>query len=338
MVAEIDHTTLHALEAALLNSSGNVPLHNRFRALFTLKALKNEDAVRIISKGFEDDSALLKHELAYCLGQMKQTCALPVLESVLSNKDEDPMVRHEAAEAMGAISSTASIPILKQYLDDPNRSVRETCEIALDKIEWDNSKEGQEFEKVSQNVEQQIYTSTDPAPPSSGLLSGRPAAGNLSESTITITKLRSTLLDAKLPLFERYRAMFALRNIGTPAAVDALAAGFSDDSALFKHEIAFVFGQLLSTHSVPSLVQVLQNPQESEMVRHEAAEALGGIATPEVLPHLKEWMNRKDAPRVVRESCQVAIDMWEYENSNQFQYADGLEKSPVSVSPAAAAT
>ena len=47
------------------------------------------------------------------------------------------------------------------------------------------------------------------------------------------------------------------------------------------------------------------------MVRHEAAEALGGIATPEVLPHLKEWMNREDAPRVVRESCQIAIDMWE---------------------------
>lgn len=47
------------------------------------------------------------------------------------------------------------------------------------------------------------------------------------------------------------------------------------------------------------------------MVRHEAAEALGGIATPEVLPHLKEWMTREDSPTVVRESCQVAIDMWE---------------------------
>jgi deoxyhypusine monooxygenase len=47
------------------------------------------------------------------------------------------------------------------------------------------------------------------------------------------------------------------------------------------------------------------------MVRHEAAEALGGIATPEVLPHLREWMTREDAPRVVRESCQIAIDMWE---------------------------
>ena len=47
------------------------------------------------------------------------------------------------------------------------------------------------------------------------------------------------------------------------------------------------------------------------MVRHEAAEALGGIATPEVLPYLKEYMTREDAPVVVRESCQVALDMYE---------------------------
>jgi deoxyhypusine monooxygenase len=82
------------------------------------------------------------------------------------------------------------------------------------------------------------------------------------------------------------------------------------------------------------------------MVRHEAAEALGGIATPEVLPYLKEYMTREDAPVVVRESCQVALDMYEvgvssssgksscaelriyrsqYENSDQFQYANGLD-------------
>lgn len=47
------------------------------------------------------------------------------------------------------------------------------------------------------------------------------------------------------------------------------------------------------------------------MVRHEAAEALGGIATPEVVPYLKEYMTREDAPTVVRESCEVALDMYE---------------------------
>lgn len=63
------------------------------------------------------------------------------------------------------------------------------------------------------------------------------------------------------------------------------------------------------------------------MVRHEAAEALGGIASdgiddemdaadsklPEggVLAILREWAVKMDAPLVVRESCQVAVDMWE---------------------------
>jgi deoxyhypusine monooxygenase len=61
------------------------------------------------------------------------------------------------------------------------------------------------------------------------------------------------------------------------------------------------------------------------MVRHEAAEALGGIASDgfegdpldEALPSggvlgvLRDWAVKEDAPEVVRESCQVAIDMWE---------------------------
>ncbi|KIP06708.1 hypothetical protein PHLGIDRAFT_128129 [Phlebiopsis gigantea 11061_1 CR5-6] len=320
---QVSQETLNTLENSLLNTSGNVPLHNRFRALFTLKAFQNDDAVTIISKGFADESALLKHELAYCLGQMKKISALPVLEAVLADEKEDPMVRHEAAEAMGAISAASSIPILKRYVNDSNRSVRETCEIALDKIEWDLSEEGQAHRKAAEEAEIQTYTSIDPAPPTSGLLTEKPSPSDVSDAKIN--GLREQLLDTKLPLFQRYRAMFALRNIGTPAAVDALAAGFSDDSALFKHEIAFVFGQLLSSHSVPALLKVLENNQESEMVRHEAAEALGGIATPEVLPHLKEWMHREDAPRVVRESCQVALDMYEYENSGEFQYANGLD-------------
>ncbi|OAX34413.1 ARM repeat-containing protein [Rhizopogon vinicolor AM-OR11-026] len=319
----VSPSDLTALRAALLNTSGTVPLHDRFRALFTLKSLKNDEAVTIISEGFADQSALLKHELAYCLGQMRLASALPVLESVLENLDEDPMVRHEAAEAMGAISSAGSTATLTKYLTDSNRSVRETCEIALAKIQWDNSEEGRQHVVSTEISDETTYTSIDPAPPSSKLLSGQPKPDDTSDSVIA--SLRTALLDTSVSLFERYRAMFALRNIGTPEAVNALAAGFSDDSALFKHEIAFVFGQLLSVHSVPSLLKVLQDASESDMVRHEAAEALGGIATPEVLPHLKEWMTREDSPRVVKESCQVAIDMWEYENSGQFQYANGLE-------------
>ena len=148
---------------------------------------------------------------------------------------------------MGAISSESSVQILKQYLNDPNRSVRETCEIALAKIEWDSSPEGKTHHStpipeyrcvpcVSHPLlltsSERAYTSIDPAPPTSGLLKGKPAPEALSRDSVE--SLRVSLTDPALPLFERYRAMFALRNIGTNEAVDALASGFTDDSALFK--------------------------------------------------------------------------------------------------------
>lgn len=44
---------------------------------------------------------------------------------------------------MGAISTSSSIHILREYLSDHERTVRETCEIAIAKIEWDHSEEGQ---------------------------------------------------------------------------------------------------------------------------------------------------------------------------------------------------
>lgn len=45
------------------------------------------------------------------------------------------------------------------------------------------------------------------------------------------------LTDQSLPLFERYKAMFSLRNNGSKAAVLALCTGFNDPSPLFRHEV-----------------------------------------------------------------------------------------------------
>lgn len=54
------------------------------------------DAVEWIGKAFADQSALLKHELAYCLGQMQDTRAIPTLTAVLRDREQEAMVRHEA--------------------------------------------------------------------------------------------------------------------------------------------------------------------------------------------------------------------------------------------------
>jgi len=71
-------------------------LADRFRALFTLRNIGGQTAIDCIAACFGDTSALLKHELAYCLGQMQDTYAIPALVAVLKDVTQEPMVRHEA--------------------------------------------------------------------------------------------------------------------------------------------------------------------------------------------------------------------------------------------------
>ena len=51
MAINVDDVQMHKLEDVLLNASGKTPLHQRFRALFTLKGVGGVKAVEIISKG-----------------------------------------------------------------------------------------------------------------------------------------------------------------------------------------------------------------------------------------------------------------------------------------------
>ena len=121
--------------------------------------------------------------------------------------------------------------------------------------------------------------------------------------------------------------MFALRDLASPPdlpsaipAVHALAAGFSDSSALFRHEIAFVFGQLSHPASLPSLRSTLGNKSEESMVRHEAAEALGSLGDEDgVEDFLRTFLD--DPEQVVRESVVVALDMAEFEKKGEREYA-----------------
>ncbi|KAI8435770.1 hypothetical protein MSG28_004002 [Choristoneura fumiferana] len=297
-MVNISESAIENIGKVLNNASR--PMKERFRALFTLKNIGGEAAIKCISQCFGDESVLLKHELAYCLGQMQDKRAIPILRNVLEDKNQDPIVRHEAGEALGAIGDPNLRELLEKYQHDPAIEVAETCQIALQRLAW-------VAEDKSESLSQSRYASVDPAPPSS--------EGD-------IAKLSSTLMDENRPLFERYQAMFTLRNIGTTESINALGEGFKASSALFRHEVAFVFGQMQDERSVPFLIKTLEDTSEHEMVRHEAAEAMGSIATDECTEILKRYLN--DPRPVVRESCEVALDMSEYENSPEFQYANTL--------------
>ncbi|KAI6172170.1 Deoxyhypusine hydroxylase [Aphelenchoides besseyi] len=274
------------------------PLAVRFRALFVLRNIKCDRSVYWIGKALDDSSALLKHELAYCLGQMQNPAAIPVLTETLKNERQEPMVRHEAGEALGAIGDPRVANILEEYSKDQCPEVAETCMLALARIQWLEDKKNDPGKNSA-------YDSVDPTP---------------AAEVENVGELGNTLIDMNRSLWERYRAMFALRNLNTPESIKALAQGlYCEDSALFRHEVAYVLGQIQSPLTIKELSDGLRNPNENYMVRHECAEALGSIATEECEELLKEYA--KDQERVVRESCEVALDMAEYEKSDAFQYA-----------------
>merc|ERR1712039_1143885 len=182
---------------------------------------------------------------------------------------QEPIVRHEAAEALAVIGGEEALEWVKKYQEDPSQEVRETCQLALAKL----------------NLRQ--------------------------------------VLDEDLPLFDRYRAMFSLRNIGDDESIYALAAGLQCSSALFRHEIAFVLGQVASPLASEQLLTRLRDENENPMVRHECAEALGDIPGVEIEAEMAKYLDPKVDP-VVRESCVIALDMADYNNSKEFHYTNGL--------------
>ncbi|CAB3363172.1 Hypothetical predicted protein [Cloeon dipterum] len=276
------------------------PLKERFRALFTLKNIGGATAIECIKRSFADPSALLKHELAYCLGQMQDDLAIPVLIDVLKDKNEHPMVRHEAAEGLGAIGRSDVLPVLKEFEKDDVVAVAETCQLAVRRIEWVAS--GNEGGKDD------FFGSVDPTPASD-------------ERNLEL--LREKLLSETTDLYERYRALFALRNINSKESTKILSEGLKYGGALFRHELAFVLGQIQEPVAVDALIGGLEDKTQDEMVRHECAEALGAIATEKAMAILQLFL--EDEKRVVRESCEIALDMCEYENSEELQYANTEE-------------
>ena len=94
------------------------------------------------------------------------------------------------------------------------------------------------------------------------------------------------------------------------SALDNTCTGFQDPSALFRHEVAYVLGQMQRLSSANALIEVLQNQQEHRMVRHEAAEALGAVGGERATKALQDFHD--DSETVVKESCDVALDIVDY--------------------------
>lgn len=287
-------------------------LCDMYKRIFVLRNEETTEAVDALVELFRaTPSVLLRHEIAYVLGQMQLKHAEPFLTAVLTDPAEHPITRHEAAEALGAIGSEGNLDILRRFAADPAPEVAQTCELAVHRIEQalergpcacERGVQGALARDAAAEVgaktaaKQSVYITVDPAATPAG--------------AVSLDAARATFSDERLPLHERYGAMFALRDMGTREAALALADGLREtSSALFRHEVAFVLGQLEHPDTAPQLQASLADADEHPMVRHEAAEALGAIGSEGAVELLRRY--RGDAEPIVAESCAVALGMYD---------------------------
>ncbi|XP_059625990.1 deoxyhypusine hydroxylase isoform X2 [Cornus florida] len=238
----------------------NQSISDRFRALFSLRNLRGTGPRDALILATRDSSNLLAHEAAFALGQMQDIEAIPALKAILNDLSLHPIVRHEAAEALGAIGLESNVALLKNSLVlDPAQEVRETCELAISRIKELKTTGNDESSKI----EASPFLSVDPAAPS---------------SCSSVGQLREVLLNEEKGMYERYAALFALRNHGGDEAILAIIDSLGANSALLRHEVAYVLGQLQNKTASAALSRIIRDLDEHPMVRHEAAEALGSIA------------------------------------------------------------
>ncbi|XP_006825833.1 deoxyhypusine hydroxylase-like, partial [Saccoglossus kowalevskii] len=246
-----DNITVENMQHMLCNEK--LSMAERFRGIFALHNLGGKEAIDSLLTCLDNPSALLKHEAVFCIGQIQDPYAIPYLINVLENTSQEPIVRHEAATLPGAVDcfrfsdfSRHETPTMREsythtpyfcsiavwyysmcsvhtcFKETDSRPVQcrggfqkraisrknhlacariaETCELALARINWLNSNKHIQVENS--------YKSVDPAPAS---------------VDDNVESLKATLLNESLPLFDRYRAMFALRNKAGQKSVFALA-------------------------------------------------------------------------------------------------------------------
>lgn len=279
--------------------SRETDISSKIRCLFFGRFHGDEESAELLSRSLDySDSVLFRHEVLYVLGQMGLKSPLARLYEILADEDEHPMVRHEAGEAIAAIGEDESLEIVERYINDRSPAVSETCYLAAHSLRLKKKKRSSARREGDVRIgsgisEINAFNTRDPTPPESSC------------EVDKVESLASDLLNTEAGLERRYAVLFALRNIlmgmvdsnQRRSLNDESAREFENDrihfiageiakametdksSAIFRHECAFVLGQIQVISTADALARVVSNGLEESMVRHEAAFALGSVGS-----------------------------------------------------------
>lgn len=328
MAGSLEAPSWDVISRTFAESETDTSVEEAYRALFQIRSQCPSvgEAADMLQRAFFSrackGSMLLMHEVCYNMGQLgaRATSKDKVkigkfLLWVLDNEALDEVTRHEAAEGLGAVTVYDV-----DAQNDNSHDQHET--IALNALRIDTYEVLQRNSNQETPLGQTCYLAVKAIddPRHDGRIcaclfqSYDPALGDPNATTSDISKFYTQCADPLLDLFDRYVAMFTLRNLG---AVEELAKILLEDQStpVLRHEICFVLGQMENEVATRALELSLLDEKEHVMSRHEAAIALGSIGADTSVEVLQKLSNHSDP--MVAESCRVALatkaywDAWE---------------------------
>ncbi len=106
----------------------------RVQSAFQLAGNRDPDSLDALIKAMlTDPSPVVRHECAFVLGETKLFHIGKYLMQAVEN-DSSSIVKHEALSSLGSLGDPSSIPFIEKYLDHPDATVRDSAEMARERI------------------------------------------------------------------------------------------------------------------------------------------------------------------------------------------------------------
>ncbi|MCH8519416.1 MAG: hypothetical protein LAT82_01540 [Nanoarchaeota archaeon] len=118
-----------------LQDTLNVCENDRIQIMFQLmKHDTSKNAQAIYQRFTQDPCPIVRHEAAFCLGEMKSDEAYSCLSKGVFEQ-EYPIAIHEALFALGTTGREEALEVLNQFINDENYIISQSAVIGKEKIE-----------------------------------------------------------------------------------------------------------------------------------------------------------------------------------------------------------
>ncbi|MCY3413108.1 MAG: HEAT repeat domain-containing protein [Candidatus Heimdallarchaeota archaeon] len=215
----------------------------------SLKYQEPDEIEQIIYYLHHDSSAIVKHEAAFALGEIKNKKLAAKELSYAIQHDPSVFVIHEASLALSNLGLAEYQPILRSVLDHPDSNVRKTAKIALQRLEMKQSSEKilSESSILDPTIKEEIRIQL--------------VFQHMNQGTEEDIDLLLKALKQESDPIVKHEIVFALGESASKKVVGPLIKELQVDGNTFvRHEILLALGTLGNEDSVDFIKEFLDHP------------------------------------------------------------------------------